>query len=70
MEDGRRVSKVKEGDTVKAGQPIAELSPSTPGVTHIHIGVYKGSSKELMGRGWKNSWTPIPEWIDPTTLVK
>ena len=70
MEDGRRVSKVKEGDTVKAGQPIAELSPSTPNVTHIHIGVYKGSAKELMGRGWKNSWTPIPEWIDPTTLIK
>lgn len=70
MADGKKVSKVKVGDTVKTGQPIAELSPSTPNVTHIHIGVFKGSGSQLFSDGIPHSFTPnYPKWKDPAKLI-
>ena len=71
MADGRRVSKVKEGDTVKTGQVIAYLKSSTPQATHIHIGVYHGSGKALMSEGWPHSFVPnYPGWKDPIKIIE
>lgn len=70
MADGKKVSKVKVGDTVKTGQPICELSPSTPNTTHIHIGVFKGSGSQLFSDGISHSFTPnYPKWKDPAKLI-
>lgn len=70
MEDGKKVSKVKVGDTVKTGQPICELSPSTPNCTHIHIGVFKGTGAQLFSDGIPHSFTPnYPKWKDPAKLI-
>lgn len=71
MEDGRKVSKVKEGDTVKTGQVICELKSSTPNSTHIHIGVYHGTGKQLMSDGWSHSFVPdYPGWKDPIKIIQ
>lgn len=71
MEDGRKVSKVKEGDTVKTGQVICELKSSTPNCTHIHIGVYHGTGKQLMSDGWSHSFVPdYPGWKDPIKTIQ
>lgn len=71
MSDGKKVSKVKVGDSVKTGQVIAKLSSSTPNTTHIHIGVYHGSAKQLMSDGWPHSFVPnYPGWKDPIKIIE
>lgn len=67
---GDKVTKVHVGDHVKTGQVIGRLSTSTPGVTHIHIGVFKGSASQLWTDGEAHAFTPnYPKWKDPAKLI-
>lgn len=67
---GDKVTKVHVGDHVKTGQVICRWSTSTPGVNHIHIGVFKGSSSQLWTDGEAHAFTPnYPKWKDPAKLI-
>ena len=68
MADGKRISKVKVGDHVKTGQTIARLDPTTPNVTHVHIGVYKGKASDwqtAIGHSF-DEW----HWKNPIEIIK
>ena len=67
---GKAVTKVKVGDKVKTGQPIAKLDPSTPNCTHLHLGVYKGNVKEMMSKGQADWQNPNGNWQDPVKIIK
>lgn len=70
MADGNRVSKVKVGDHVKTGQTIAKLDPTTPGCTHVHIGVYKGKASDwntAVSNSFNSKWGG---WRDPIKIIQ
>ena len=67
---GKAVTKVKVGDSVKTGQTIAKLDPSTPNCTHLHLGIYKGNVKEMMSKGQADWQNPNGNWQDPVKIIK
>ena len=68
--DGDKITKVKVGDNVKTGQVITKVSPSTLGCTHIHIGVFKGSGKQLWSTGEHYYNQPGHGWLDPVSMIQ
>lgn len=58
--DRNKAIKVKVGDKLKTGDPVAVLNPRLRGVTHIHIGV---SRKEIMAAE-KHAFTDDGTWIN------
>lgn len=68
--EGDKVTKVKVGDNVKTGQVITKVSPSTLGCTHIHIGVFKGSGKQLWSTGEHYYNQPGHGWLDPVSMIQ
>ena len=69
--DGDRVTKVKVGDSVKAGDPICELSTTTPNATHIHIGVVKpGHTFNQAMVHWSDGQNGDQYWADPLALIE
>lgn len=68
--DGKAVTKVHEGQNVKTGETIAEVKTSTPQCTHVHIGVYHGSVKEMMSKGQADWQNPHGQWNDPVKIIK
>lgn len=69
-EDGKRVDKVKVGDSVKTGQVITKMSFSTPNCTHIHIGIYHGSYKKMMAVGERHYSDAGYGWVNPEKMIK
>ena len=70
-----RLSSVKPsaGDNIKAGEQIAVLGTGYSNETdgerkHLHLGIHKGSSTNILGYVQKQS--DLSQWIDPLTLLK
>lgn len=63
---------VSTGDSVSAGQKIAELGPACSSINgnvrkHLHFGMRKGNSADV--KGYVPSQSDLSAWVDPKSLL-